>query len=489
MAFLKNQFISFFFLFGLMLPTIAFAQDSCVVLVHGLGDNQHSMKSIARMLKKKGYRVWNQSYPSTALTIEELSSQTIHRGLDYCEQIQAASIHFVTHSMGGLLVRQFLQDQTIPNLGKIVMLAPPNQGSEVYDVFKKIPFYEYVSGPAGQQLGTGKDSLPNSLAPIEAEIGILMGKAPWGGVFSGILPGEDDGRVSMESAKLQEMNDFLVVEADHASIVKKVPVFQQILYFLRKGHFFRGSSQSLSQAVATLPALQKLESLSSRSLESTKKGCVLLFHGIGRNAFNLRHIEQILEQQNYLVWNHNYPSTFETIEALALKYVKKGIDYCETKNTQPIHFVTHSMGGLLVRYFLQDHEVPHLGKIVMLAPPNKGSEIVDHLKDWFLFQLMLGPAGQQMGTAPDSFPNTLRPINATIGIMIGNDPVYDMFSGWIPGDDDGKVSLENAKLAEMKDFMVVNAGHTNIIQTDSVLKQIVYFLQYGKFQKPLLSQN
>ena len=121
----------------------------CVVVLHGLGRTRWSMSKIAKELELKGILVWNKSYSSRSNTIEELAAVTIEKGLNYCAKYQPEKIHFVTHSMGGILLRQYLQENSIDTLGRIVMLSPPNKGSEVVDFLKKKRAMRWVLGTAG----------------------------------------------------------------------------------------------------------------------------------------------------------------------------------------------------------------------------------------------------------------------------------------------------------------------------------------------------
>jgi hypothetical protein len=148
--------------------------------------------------------------------------------------------------------------------------------------------------------------------------------------------------------------------------------------------------------------------------------CVIVLHGLGRTEVSMGKIEKTLVNNNYLVWNEAYPSREAEIEILAANHLPPGIHQCEEWNADTIHFVTHSMGGILVRQYLQSNKIPGLGKIVMLAPPNHGSEIVDQMKEGALFQEIMGPAGQQLSTQPNSKPNSLNPIPGIIGIIAGS---------------------------------------------------------------------
>ena len=212
------------------------------------------------------------------------------------------------------------------------------------------------------------------------------------------------------------------------------------------------------------------------------KECVIVLHGLGRTEASMRKIEKALIENNYLVWNEEYPSREENIETLAANHVSQGIRQCGERNATAIHFVTHSMGGILVRQYLQSNKIPGLGKIVMLAPPNHGSEVVDHMQDASFYQELMGPAGQELSTHRNSLPNSLKPIPGTIGVIAGSDTSDPWFAWMFAGPNDGKVSVESARLDEMKDFLVVAHGHTFIMSQKNVIEQVLYFLRHGKFK-------
>lgn len=221
---------------------------------------------------------------------------------------------------------------------------------------------------------------------------------------------------------------------------------------------------------------------SAAQAEPSNRDCVIVLHGLGRTETSMHKIEKALIKNNYLVWNEAYPSREEDIETLAVNHISQGIRQCGEWNTTPIHFVTHSMGGILVRQYLQLNEIPGLGKIVMLAPPNHGSEVVDHLQDASFYQELMGPAGQQLSTHKNSVPNSLKPIPGTIGVIAGSDTSDPWFAWMFDGPNDGKVSVESAQLAEMEDFLVVEHGHTFIMSQEDVIEQVLYFLRHGKFK-------
>ena len=132
-------------------------------------------------------------------------------------------------------------------------------------------------------------------------------------------------------------------------------------------------------------------------------------------------------------------------------------------------------------------EIAELGKIVMLAPPNHGSEVSDYLKQYAWFESIVGPVGPALSTAADSIPNTLKPIPGVIGIITGDTSLDPWFSWMFVGPNDGKVSVNSARLDEMADFLVVDHGHTFIARGDDVIDQIEYFLLHGQFSRQLLA--
>jgi triacylglycerol lipase len=212
-----------------------------------------------------------------------------------------------------------------------------------------------------------------------------------------------------------------------------------------------------------------------------KKECVILLHGMARTTSSMHDLETYLSGKGYKTVNLAYPSTSESIERIAAVYLPRAIAQCKDGPVDKIHFVTHSLGGIIVRQYLQTNSLPEGSRLVMLAPPNQGTEVVDHLKDFFVYQWIHGPSGQELGTDPASTPNRLKPINIEVGIIAGDMTLNPILSSLIPGPDDGKVSVERAKLREMTDFLVVPSTHTFIMKNPDVLAQVDHFLVHGKF--------
>lgn len=211
------------------------AADECVITLHGLLRGEGSMQPMADFLMQSGYVVVNQGYPSREAPIADLAAEAIPTAVEACDG--AERIHFVTHSLGGILVRQFLTEHTLPNLGRTVMLGPPNGGSEIVDKLGDLTLFEWLNGPAGQELGTAPDSVPNRLGPAQFEVGVIAGTRSIDPVMSAMLPNPDDGRVSVASTKLEGLRDHLVLPVTHAFMMRDDTVMQAALRFLRTGSF------------------------------------------------------------------------------------------------------------------------------------------------------------------------------------------------------------------------------------------------------------
>ncbi len=209
--------------------------SDCVVLVHGLARSEYSFSKMEHVLSDSGYVVVNNSYPSTKYAIDSLARKVIPTSIKECPD--SSTIHFVTHSLGGILVRQYLSTDSLSTLGRVVMLAPPNNGSEITDELKDNILYEWINGPAGQELGTDSSSVPKSLGPVTYEVGIIAGTKTVNPILSTMLPNPDDGKVSVESTKLEGMKDHLEVPVSHTFILRKEEVINQVIHFLENGKF------------------------------------------------------------------------------------------------------------------------------------------------------------------------------------------------------------------------------------------------------------
>lgn len=207
----------------------------CVVLLHGLSRTSRSMQTLAEQLVAQGYSVVNHDYPSRQHTIEALALTEIPKAVAQCQA--APRIHFVAHSLGGIMLRYYLRDNTIPRLGRTLMLGPPNQGSEVVDAMKAIPGFVALNGPAVLQLGTDKNSLPLSLGPVNFEVGVIAGSRSINLILSNFLPNPDDGKVSVASTKVAGMADHITLPVSHPFLMSDPRAVEQAMYFLQQGKF------------------------------------------------------------------------------------------------------------------------------------------------------------------------------------------------------------------------------------------------------------
>jgi len=211
------------------------APNECVILLHGLARTSQSMVKLETKLVQSGYLVANISYPSRDHTIETLAPMAISQGLNLCQD--QSVIHFVTHSLGGILVRHYLEEHKLSKLGRVVMLGPPNQGSEVVDKLKHVPGFKFINGPAGFQLGTGDQSMPAKLGPAKMDVGIIAGNRSINLILSLLIPGPDDGKVSITRTKLDGASDYKLLPVAHPFLPLNDQVIDHALYFLKHGQF------------------------------------------------------------------------------------------------------------------------------------------------------------------------------------------------------------------------------------------------------------
>lgn len=210
--------------------------------------------------------------------------------------------------------------------------------------------------------------------------------------------------------------------------------------------------------------------------------CVITLHGMGRTSKSMNTLVKSLQKENFLVYNIDYPSRKKSIEDLAEVVIKDGLDFCVRHQAKNIYFVTHSLGGLLVRYYFSKYPTEKATRVVMLGPPNKGSQVADNLQSWDIFRSINGPAGQQLSTAANSFCNQLPAANFELGIIAGTKTFNPILSLMLPNPDDGKVTLENTKVDGMKDFIALPVTHTFMMKNKKVIAQVIHFLQTGQFK-------
>jgi pimeloyl-ACP methyl ester carboxylesterase len=218
-------------------PLQAAAGSDHVILLHGLARTNRSMNAMEESLRNAGYQVHNLGYPSRTAPVGELAEQVVGAAVAEARQNGAARIHFVTHSLGGILVRTYLARHRVAELGRVVMLGPPNRGSEVVNRLGAWRLFGAINGPAGRELGTAADSAPNALGPAEFSLGVIAGNRSINWINSLMIPGRDDGKVSVERTKVAGMTDHIVIPVTHPYLMKRPAVIRQVLHFLANGAF------------------------------------------------------------------------------------------------------------------------------------------------------------------------------------------------------------------------------------------------------------
>jgi pimeloyl-ACP methyl ester carboxylesterase len=208
---------------------------------------------------------------------------------------------------------------------------------------------------------------------------------------------------------------------------------------------------------------------------------VVLLHGLGRSSQSMRSMERYLAGHGYRVLNLRYPSRQAGLREL-VENLRWQLEYARLAPDRPVHFVAHSAGGMVARVFLDSYEFP-VGRVVLLAPPNRGSALAAALRDSALVRRLLGPLLDEFAEGPRSLPARLPPPDYPVGVIAGTRSALPFFSKLIPGDDDGIVGVDETRLDGMADFLTVERSHTWIMSSLEVQRQTLSFLRTGRFDR------
>ncbi len=187
-----------------------------------------------------------------------------------------------------------------------------------------------------------------------------------------------------------------------------------------------------------------------------------------------------LEAAGYRTHAVDYPSTCHPIRTLAERFVRPEVEAFHEGG--PLHVVTHSLGGVLLRAYAEQYDLPEGSRVVMLAPPNAGNEFADLLHDRWPLNRLCGPALSELQTAPEGIAAELEPVRFELGVIAGDRNVYPGLGRLLDGPSDGRVSIEATKVEGMTDHMTVRAGHALIMRNRIVAAETLHFLHHGRFR-------
>lgn len=207
---------------------------------------------------------------------------------------------------------------------------------------------------------------------------------------------------------------------------------------------------------------------------------VILLHGLGRDHRIMLPMEHALIAAGFNTYNLSYPSRKHAINYLS-RYVSDHIN--DQLIDQPIYFVTHSLGSIILRYIATHQLIKHIDRVVMLGPPNHGTAIIDYLRRFSALRHYWGPAALELASDETGIYHTLpEPIQFDCGIIAGNRTIDPWFS-WsiLKGMDDGKVTVESTKLKGMRDHIIIPCAHVQLPKNKIVIAQALYFLRNNQF--------
>jgi triacylglycerol lipase len=210
---------------------------------------------------------------------------------------------------------------------------------------------------------------------------------------------------------------------------------------------------------------------------------VVLLHGLARTPRSMLGAGLWFQRAGFQVAYVGYPSRKTGIaEAVRSHVAPKLAEIAARRGAGRIHFITHSLGGIVFRAWAAGYAENYpLGRAVLLAPPNQGSEIVDRLGGWFVARQIMGPVLQELGTGENSTPRRLGAVPAETGVIMGDQANLPFFRQWLGPESDGVVTVKGGRVEGIQDFLVVPAGHTWIMWRPGVLAAAEHFIRHGRF--------
>ena len=212
----------------------------------------------------------------------------------------------------------------------------------------------------------------------------------------------------------------------------------------------------------------------------TDKGGVLLLHGHGRFGASMSLLARAARRAGYATFAPSYPHRRALGDIVA--WMSPRVAAFEREFAGPLHIVTHSLGGLVARALITAHPRQRLGRIVMLAPPNQGSELADLLYRLRLARWILGASGAHLRTGRATAQEAeLGSVDYPLGIIAGNRPLLPLPFNPIPRPHDGKVSIAATRVAGISDHLTLPVTHTLMVYDRRVILAALAFLKEGSF--------
>jgi triacylglycerol lipase len=198
------------------------------VLLHGMGRTRASMWILEKRLKKAGYATLNFPYAPPLDSLNDISD-SLHAFIR--ENVKTERYHLVGHSLGNIVLRNAFKKEYPPGLGRIVMLAPPNQPADLAKYFEDLNIYRWLTGDSGQKLSS--DAFYQTLPVPKAEFGVIAADRGPRLVFKE----PNDGIITVESTRLPGMKDFIVLHHTHTFMMNSGDTAEYCIRFLQTGQF------------------------------------------------------------------------------------------------------------------------------------------------------------------------------------------------------------------------------------------------------------